>query len=247
MAIPGVRYCKDQMRREVRLDFPPQRVISLVPSITELLLDLEVHVVGRTKFCIHPQSLVKNIQVIGGTKNFRFDTIRQLAPDLIIGNKEENYPKGISQLETEFPVWMSDIYDLADAKAMIRQLGDLLDRRVQSEAVLQRLAKKLHSLENSHAGRIIYLIWKDPWIAVGQRNYIHAFLTHLGYENLISGERYPEISRETIVAMNPDKVLLSTEPYPFKPADVQEWESQGVAAELVNGEWFSWYGTRLLK
>ncbi|MEQ8470883.1 MAG: helical backbone metal receptor [Marinoscillum sp.] len=239
----------DQMGRKVELTQPPHRVVSLVPSITELLIDMGVNVVGRTKFCIHPKSKVQDIPVIGGTKNFRFEEIRALEPDLIIGNKEENYQEGIQTLEKEFPVWMSDINSLTDAEHMIKLLGNLFGDPDKAQHFISRLKLRLDGLKGAYGGRALYLIWKGPWMAAGTQTYINDFMGHLGYKNVITEDRYPELpTPKKFQILNPQHVLLSSEPFPFKKEHADEIRSflPNANIRLINGEIFSWYGTRLL-
>lgn len=236
----------DQMRRKVLLNLPPRRIVSLVPSITEYLIDIGASVVGRTKFCIHPKPAIDAVPVVGGTKRFQMETIRGLTPDLIVGNKEENYQEGILELEQHYPVWMSDVYDLKDAREMMLQLGRVVQKEVSANAIIRQHDMMFSRMANSEAGRVIYLIWKNPWIAVGRKTYIHSFLSHLGYENVIEADRYPEVTLADIQNLQPDKILLSTEPFPFKDADVKECVNAGMNAELVDGERYSWYGSRVI-
>lgn len=237
----------DQMRREVSITSRPRRIVSLVPSQTEFLLDIGAPVVGRTKFCIHPDQQVNTIPIIGGTKNFRFDTIRELQPDLIIGNKEENYQEGIEELEKEFPVWISDIYTLEDAFEMMTTLGRLCERENRAKEIIQACRTTTEGVENTKSGKVIYLIWKKPWMAAGKNTFIDHMLTHLGYENLITEERYPELTGDQIAELSPDKILFSSEPFPFKETHLKEAKTTwpGVECELVDGELYSWYGSRL--
>lgn len=240
---------QDQMGRQIWLERTPVQVVSLVPSLTEFLLDIDVKVIGRTKFCVHPKDEVKSIKVVGGTKKFRFEEINRLSPDLIIGNKEENYQEGIRQLEKQFPVWMSDMESIQDSLDMMRSLGELLDRELQVQEWLGRITGKLERLERCKTGSALYLIWKDPWMAAGKSTYIDSVMTHLGYENVLGHERYPELTLEEIKELDPEGLLLSSEPYPFKEAHrklLQEW-LPNAKVELVDGEAFSWYGTRLAK
>ncbi len=237
----------DQMGRTVEVPDSPKRIISLVPSQTELLIDLGLPVIGRTKFCIHPADKVKDILIIGGTKHFHFDRIRALQPDLIIGNKEENYPEGISQLEKEYPVWMSDIVTLEDALDMIRKVAALGSVREEGGAMADQLAADLASIKNTFSGKVLYLIWKKPWMTAGRQTFIHSMLTHLGFENVITADRYPELTDQQLANLSPDYLFLSSEPFPFQEADVLEVsEKWDVQARLVDGEMFSWYGSRLL-
>lgn len=238
---------KDQMSRKVSFSFPPQRIISLVPSQTEFLLDIGAPVVGRTKFCIHPREQVQQVPVIGGTKKFRFEKIRELRPDFIIGNKEENYQEGVEQLAKDFPVWMSDIYGLEDAYGMMRALGPICGLEPQAEAVINACASAMNQVKGCFSGTVIYLMWHDPWMAAGKHTFIDHILQHLGYENLIRTERYPALTAEEIRDLNPDHILFSSEPFPFKEKHLLDARSQwpGSQSQLVDGELFSWYGSRL--
>ncbi|WP_421890988.1 helical backbone metal receptor [Marinoscillum sp.] len=240
---------KDQMGRDVEINFPPRRIISLVPSITELLIDLGAEVVGRTKFCIHPKDKVSPIPIVGGTKNFRFEVIDDLKPDLIVGNKEENYQAGITMLSERYPVWMSDITELNDALEMIRMLSEVTDRKEEGALIRARLLAQLDGLQNSKSGSVLYLIWKKPWMAAGRDTYVHHFLEHLGYDNVVSASRYPELSESEIADRSPDRILLSSEPFPFQEGDQKALQSifPDSLIELVDGEAYSWYGSRLLK
>lgn len=239
----------DQMGRKVEIDFPANRVISLVPSITEFLIDLGVNVVGRTKFCIHPKDSVKDIPIIGGTKKFRFDKISELSPDLIIGNKEENYSEGIKELEQRYPVWMSDIRSIEQSERMMLMLGNLFGEADRAQHFISRLRMRMNGLKNIFEGRVLYLIWEKPWMAVGTDTYIHDFLTHLGYKNVITDNRYPEIATpKKLQILNPQYLLLSSEPFPFGKEHVEEFQRllPHAIVRLVEGEFYSWYGTRLL-
>lgn len=235
--------------REVEVPVSPQRIISLVPSQTEFLIDIEAPVVGRTKFCIHPSDKVKDIPIIGGTKNFRFDKIKTLNPDLIIGNKEENYQDGIEILGQDFPVWMSDIYTLEDAFEMMAAVGLLCNLENRSQQIIKECQEATSSIKGSKSGKVIYLIWNNPWMAVGKSTFIDHMLTYLGYVNIIKEERYPELSEEQIESLDPDYILFSSEPYPFNDSHISQardrWPKS--TCQLVDGELFSWYGSRLRK
>jgi ABC-type Fe3+-hydroxamate transport system substrate-binding protein len=241
---------KDQMGRWVRLGKVPERIISLVPSQTEFLVDigLEEQLVGLTKFCIHPAGLKKKKTIIGGTKNFHFDKIEALQPDLIIGNKEENYQEGIERLSGQVPVWMSDIYDLEDSLEMMALLGKITDREARSQEIISKIRSGFERTF-SIKGTAIYLIWQEPMIAVGSHTYIDDLLQKVGFTNLIRKERYPEITQEEILRMQPDLLLLSSEPYPFGAKHQVAFQQMfpHTKVQLVDGEMFSWYGSRLLK
>lgn len=237
------------MGREVRLDYPPRRVISLVPSLTEYLIDLGVNVVGRTKFCVHPADKVRGIPVIGGTKNFRFEAIHKLQPDLIIGNQEENYQEGIGELSKMHPVWMTRIITIPEMLGSMLSLGELVERPKEARSWILRVEQRLSAMENTRSGRVLYLIWKDPWMAAGRETFIHSMLMHLGHENAVSTPRYPELMGAEIKQLDPEVVMLSSEPFPFREKHLNEVSEilPGSHVELVDGEGYSWYGSRIAK
>jgi ABC-type Fe3+-hydroxamate transport system substrate-binding protein len=235
----------------VTVNFPPRRIVSLVPSQTELLadLDLDEHLVGITKFCIHPQAWLSPKKITGGTKNFHFDIISALEPDLIIANKEENYEEGINRLKMKYPVWVSDISTLEDALAMITSLGELTQRKPQAESIIAAIDDAFLKVIRRKPLNVLYLIWRNPWMAAGQATFITDMLDKMGLLNVVPEARYPELSSDYIQAMNPDCVFLSSEPYPFREKHIDEIRQILPAAKimLVDGEMFSWYGSRLIK
>ena len=242
----------DQMGNEVAIPVSPQRIISLVPSQTELLFDLglETELVGITKFCVHPQPKVRTKIKIGGTKNFNFDRITSLDPDLIIGNKEENYRDGIEKLKTQYPVWMSDVRNLQDNHAMIIALGQISNRLSRARLLTENIRQMIDAFEPVTAKSVLYLIWKKPYMAVGTDTYINEILKLCGFDNVLQNQtRYPELEAEQIKALNPEVILLSSEPFPFKPRHLDEFRAICPHANilLVDGEMFSWFGSRLLK
>ncbi|HSH02785.1 MAG TPA: helical backbone metal receptor [Anaerolineae bacterium] len=244
----------DQMNRTITLPQAPSRIISLVPSQTELLihLGLAAALVGRTTFCIHPSPQINNISTVGGTKKFRFDRIDQLQPDLIIGNKEENYQDGIEQLAQQYPVWMSDIYTLDDALNMIQKLGELLNKTAVARQLTTNITTAFNQLTPlTPPRRTAYLIWQKPFMAVGQHTFIHDLLTRCGFDNVFANYgdgRYPQITLDQLQQADLDLLLLSSEPFPFTAKHQQELEIAlgKTAVRLVDGEMFSWYGNRLL-
>lgn len=241
----------DQMGNLVTIDYPPRRIVSLVPSQTELLADLNLdeEVVGITKFCIHPKAWLSPKKIIGGTKNFNFDVIAALEPDLIIGNKEENYEEGINLLRKRFPVWLSDITTLEDSLAMITSIGEMTDRKVQSENIVANIFKAFSRIRRKRNASVLYLIWRNPWMAAGRGTFIDTMLDKVGLQNVVPESRYPEVSDQYIRAMNPEYVFLSSEPYPFQEKHIGGIQEIIPAAKimLVDGEMFSWYGSRLMK
>ncbi len=240
----------DQMGHAVNIPLAPQRIISLVPSQTELLFDLGLgdNIVGVTKFCIHPAEKVKSKTVIGGTKNFHFDTINALQPDLIIGNKEENYQEGILQLKGKYPVWLSDVTKLPEALAMIEQIGQITLTSILAERIIQQIASSLQKVNGYLNIPTAYFIWRNPYLSVGQDTFIHHMMEICGMQNVFAyQQRYPEISEEQLRTVQPKLILLSSEPYPFREKHRKEFQRlcPGALIKLVDGELFSWYGSRL--
>lgn len=239
----------DQLNRTIFISKPPQRIISLVPSQTELLVDLglEERIVGVTKFCVYPKNIKRRKIIVGGTKNYRMEVIERLQPDLIIGNKEENEREGIEALMKKYPVWLSDICSVEDSFEMITGLGGLLGASMQAEQIVQQL-KSDFSKPLPKKGSGIYLIWNDPVMAAGRGTFIDEMLEFAGFSNLVMTARYPELSQEELIGYNPDYLLLSSEPYPFGEPHRSFFQSlmPHSKIELVDGEMFSWYGSRLL-
>ena len=177
----------DQLKDIISFSFPPHRIISLVPSQTELLFDLGLtnEVVGITKFCIHPATWQKEKKVIGGTKNFQFEVIDALNPDLIIGNKEENYKEGIIKLKEKYSVWMSDVVSLEDSFTMINAIGDLTNKAQEAQVIADKIQTSFNNLKKVKSKSVLYLIWKKPWMAAGSQTFIHTMLTSMGLQNCL--------------------------------------------------------------
>lgn len=238
----------DQLGRKIEVPASPQRIISLVPSQTELLFDLRLddRVVGITKFCVHPNKWFRTKTRVGGTKQLNFECIRALKPDLIIANKEENNKEDIEQLSKDFPVWISDMDDLVSALEMIRLIGEVTNTDI-SELLLE-IEHGFQQLKSVHPPkRTLYLIWKGPYMTAGSRTFIHDIMNRCGLQNAVSNSRYPELSEQEIVELNPELVLLSSEPYPFAEKHIPELQQllPNADIKLVDGEMFSWYGSRL--
>ncbi len=242
----------DQMNRQVAVPEHPQRIISLVPSQTELLfyLGLTIEVIGITKFCIHPAEQFRSKTRIGGTKQFHFDKIAALQPDLIIGNKEENEQSQIEQLATQYPVWMSDIKTLDDALDMIGQIGKLIGKSTAANLLVDTLRQQFNTFPIKEKYRAAYFIWRQPLMVCAGDTFVHEMLRLAGFENAyIHRSRYPETSADELRQLNPQVILLSSEPYPFKAQHIEEFRAICPDAQVmvVDGELFSWYGNRLLK
>lgn len=250
-SMKSFRTVTDQMGRKVVISQPVKRIVSLVPSQSELLIDLglEELLVGVTKFCIHPSGMKERVGQIGGTKAVKIDRVVALQPDLVIGNKEENLQSDIEELEKHIPVWMSDIHDLDSALEMIHLLGDLTQTIEVTNQLIASIQKQFNELslfiENNTPIRVLYLIWRKPYMAAGKETFINDCLERCGWINCLNEERYPEVDLD---AANPEVVLLSSEPYPFADKHISELQERFPKAKivLVDGEYFSWYGSRML-
>ncbi|MCB0697131.1 MAG: ABC transporter substrate-binding protein [Chitinophagaceae bacterium] len=241
----------DQMGREVTFNYYPERIISVVPSQTELLYDLglEREVVGITKFCVHPDEWFRNKERVGGTKKLDIEKIRSLQPDLIIANKEENTQEQIELLEKEFPVWVSDITNLPGAVNMIQALGQVTGMEGKANKLVEEIVQGFNDLHKANTPkRVAYMIWRSPWMSVGNDTFIHSMIRTIGWQNILAGKtRYPEVTLEELKKYQPELILLSSEPFPFKEQHITEVKEVLPYTEvmLVDGEMFSWYGSRL--
>ena len=249
-----MRMITDQMHRTILVPEHPQRILSLVPSQTELLYDLGlgVRVVGITRFCIHPEEWFRSKARVGGTKQVDLDKVRALHPDLIIGNKEENTQADIEALGREFPVWMSDVKDLDSALDMIARIGVLTGTTAQATTITAEIRTAFQCIEPvSPTLSAVYLIWQQPWMLAGEDTFIHDMLLHCGFTmpSGLKSRRYPEVSDAELAALDPDIVLLSSEPFPFQEKHIAAVNMilPGTPVHLVDGEMFSWYGGRLRK
>ena len=236
----------------IRLRKPAHRIVSLVPSQTELLFDLglEDQVIGITKFCIHPSTWLQSKKNVGGTKNIHIDAIRELQPDLIIANKEENVEKDILELQKYFPVWISDVNTLSEALIMIREIGILCNRAETAENLIAEIKNQFSSINNSSrftGKKAVYYIWKNPWLTAGHHTFIDAMISACGLHNASTNNRYPEISPKELAKLDIDYVFLSSEPYPFKEDEKEHLSSYIDSKKIifVDGTYFSWYGSRL--
>ena len=248
---------KDQINRVFTLTKTPTRIISLVPSQTELLVDLglEDNIVGITKFCIHPIHLRKTKTIVGGTKNIKIDKIKELQPDIILCNKEENTKEIVEDCEKIAPTHVSDIYTIDDAKELISLYGIMFSRRTEATNIIQKLDFKLnnfkHFIKNTEEKKVAYFIWRKPWMVAANNTFINYLLELNKFNNIYNNkERYPEVEIKKIrLEGDPDFIFLSSEPYPFKDEHAFELGrfTHHAKTVFVDGEMFSWYGSRLLK
>ncbi|HKZ65315.1 MAG TPA: helical backbone metal receptor [Chitinophagaceae bacterium] len=245
----------DQTGRTILLETIPQRIISLVPSQTELLFDLDLNeqVVGITKFCVRPPEWFYTKTKVGGTKKLHIDIIHQLQPDLIIANKEENVKEQVEECSKNYPVWGSDVNNLVDAYEMIEQVGLITDKVNESKKIITSIKKEFSQLRNTYsppagASTACYLIWNDPYMTVGGDTFIHSMMETCGFKNIFADRtRYPEITVEELRIANCQLLLLSSEPFPFKQKHIDQLQPllPDTKIILVDGEMFSWYGSHL--
>jgi len=243
----------DQMGREIILPKRPQRIVSLVPSQTELLiyLGLEEQLVGITKFCVHPKHLLKTKQIVGGTKNVHFDRVRDLQPDIILCNKEENTEAIVSEAMTIAPVHVSDVRTISQALTLMQQYGILFGKTPETNRLIATISiAQLHfqkKVKERPIKKVAYFIWRDPWMVAGKDTFIDTLLKINRFENVYgnTNERYPEVDISELKEL--DYVLLSSEPFPFAEKHIKEvLQYTDAQIILVDGEYFSWYGDRLV-
>jgi ABC-type Fe3+-hydroxamate transport system substrate-binding protein len=239
----------DQTGERVSLPSAPRRIISLVPSQTELLYDLglDEEVVGITKFCVHPEAWFRTKTRVGGTKKVLVDRVKVLAPDLVIANKEENTREDVEAIRAFCPVWTSDVGTVDDALSMIRDISSLCGLEVKGGRLENEIRDSMAKIKPLNL-KAAYLIWKDPYMAAGGDTFIHHMMAAAGIENVFKRKsRYPEVSVEDIRESGADLILLSSEPYPFKIKHIEALSAilSKQKILLVDGEMFSWHGSRI--
>ena len=226
------------------------RIVSLVPSITELLCDLDLsdQLVGRTGFCIHPWEIVREIPKVGGTKDLKFDRIRELEPTHVVVNIDENRKEDAEAL-AEFVPNVVVTHPLAprDNLDLYRQMGREFDREAEAEELCGRFEEAYERVLASRGPelRVLYLIWRDPWMTVSAETYISRTLALFNWRTVpaTAQDRYPPVD---LAAVDVDRVLLSSEPFHFKQGHVEEVAAlvPGAEVSLIDGEMTSWYGSR---
>ena len=243
----------DMTGHTVEINYPPRRIVSLVPSQTELLYDLGLRdeVVGITKFCVHPTEWFRSKKRVGGTKTVHIDIVKGLQPDLVLANKEENVKEQVEELSSFCPTWTSNIQTIEEGLQMIQQVGALVGREAKAEALINDIRSGFDALAQATAPRrVAYFIWRAPWMCAGGDTFISDMITRMGWINVLADkDRYPEIQLEELKDLNIDTILLSSEPYPFKDKHIAEISAVLPNADirLVDGEMFSWYGSRMKK
>lgn len=244
---------KDALGNTIRVR-SPRRIVSIVPSQTEYLFDLglENEVVGITKFCIHPAKWQKTKQIVGGTKKLKIDVIRDLKPELIIANKEENTKEEITALQSDFEVYVSDVFDVSSALKMMNDIADICNRELYFEDIKRSILSGAKTSKDLFLDlkSAVYLIWNNPMMAAGCDTFISDMMHHSGFKNLYEDhKRYPTISMEEIQKLNPSVLLLSSEPFPFNENHQKAFSKllPETRVIIVDGEMFSWYGSRMSK
>ncbi len=227
-------------------------ILSLVPSLTELLCDLGLRdrLVGCTRFCVHPAGLRERVTVVGGTKDVDLAKVRALAPALVVASKEENVREQVEAIEGFCEVLLTDIQTLADARGVIHALGERFGVSPVAEGIIAANEHTITQLHQPNRGPALYLIWRKPYMAAAGDTYIHSVMAALGYENVLAkAVRYPTLTPTEMTRLAPKHVLLSSEPYPFRERHLAEVRAlcPGAEVTLVDGELFSWYGSRLGK
>ncbi|SEL78734.1 ABC-type Fe3+-hydroxamate transport system, substrate-binding protein [Aquimarina amphilecti] len=248
---------KDQLDRKIELDSTPVRVVSLVPSQTELLVDLGLSdvIVGVTKFCVHPNTIRKEKTIVGGTKNIHLHRIKELKPDIVLCNKEENTKEIVETLQEYYPVHVSDIATIEESLELISQYGEIFNRRDNAKNLIDKIKIEFKGFSEFTKDKpkktVAYFIWRKPWMVAGKGTFIHHLLEINNFVNVFGDqERYPTILDEGLMKLsNLDLILLSSEPFPFSEEHQKEMDKviSGTKIVLVDGEYFSWYGSRLAK
>jgi ABC-type Fe3+-hydroxamate transport system substrate-binding protein len=229
----------------------PVRIVSLVPSQTELLADLGLgdKVVGITKFCVHPREWFESKVRVGGTKDVSLSKVASLKPDLIIVNKEENLPEQVEELTTIAPVWVSNVKDVLSAIIMVERIGNLTDTEPRANEIIENINQSFRQLKPlSREMNAVYLIWRRPYMAAGSDTFISDMMAQCGLANAVTADRYPKLSKNDLRSLAPEVVLLSSEPYTFKAQHLEEMKAilPNAKVLLVDGEMFSWYGSRMM-
>lgn len=251
-----MKIINDSLKREILIKTTPKRIVSLVPSQTELLYDLglENEIVGITKFCVHPYHLKATKTIVGGTKKVDFNKIKALQPDFILCNKEENSYAFLPELEKIAPIYFSDVNSIQDSLNLIANLGNILNRRTESINLIEKINFKLTNfksfIKDKPARKVAYFIWANPWMVAGNNTYINEILKLNKFENIYANRsRYPKVEINKIRHEgDPDVIILSSEPFPFKDEHAMEiatYTNRSVTV-FADGELFSWFGSRLL-
>lgn len=251
----------DQLGTSHTFEKSPTKIVSLVPSQTELLCDLglEEVIVGITKFCVHPYHLKATKKIVGGTKQVKMEKIKALQPDIIICNKEENTLEMVETLREICPVWVTDIATIEDNLQMIQDFGVLFNKRTEAQKWMDKINFAYQDFQrfmiDKKARKVAYFIWANPYMVAGGDTFINTLLKLNKFENIYENHpmypgRYPEVIVQKMrIQGDPDVIFLSSEPFPFKDEHAFELGrfTHHAITVFVDGEMFSWYGSRLVK
>jgi len=252
----------DHIGSKVVLTKYPERIVSIVPSQTELLFDLGLKdkIVGITRYCVEPKGLVEEVIKVGGTKKLDLQLIQTLRPDLVIANKEENRKEDVEKIREFAPVWVSAVSNFDEALKLILDIGEITQRSFEARNLVSKISeKKDYFVENImkkglNGSTVLYFIWRKPFMIAGSDTFINSMLKICGLKNLASElegveGRYPKVETEVLKKINPDFVFLSTEPYPFCEKHLQEFQEIFPLSQIkiVRGDYFSWYGSRMVR
>ena len=260
-SLTGKIKINDELGLRLELDGPPDRIVSLVPSLTETLfaLGLEHRIVGVTKFCVAPAEAVARIPKVGGTKNPDIRSIVELRPDLVAANAEENRREDIERLRAEgVNVYVTFPRTVAAGVETILGLGRVLGAESEADALARDITRTVSEVEanlgvwSKFRLRAFCPVWKKPWMTFNGDTYAHDVLRMMGFNNVFAsaGERYPKTTLEAALAKRPDVVLLPDEPYPFAASDVAELKTVlppavGRRVLLISGRDLHWYGVHM--
>lgn len=231
----------------------PKRIVSLCPSLTETLcaLGLGHRMAGRTRYCIHPQQEVRDMRIVGGTKDIDMDVLRDIEPDLVFAVKEENRKEDIGNISAIAPVYVFDVRSFGDSLMMMLSLGRMMSMRgraIDMVNEIELLYSRLPAL--SYSMKYLFMVWRDPWMSIGQDTYTDSVLACAGFQNCMSEreERYPVLTEKEITESGAELVILPSEPFPFEGIHRQEIRRILPRAMVVfaDGEMMSWYGARML-
>ncbi len=250
--IDEVLHIKDSLNRKIDLIYPPKRIISLVPSITELLFDLglEEQIVGVTKYCIHPKKALQKT-IVGGTKNANYLIINELKPDLIIAEKSENFRNNILKIAENHTVYVFDVFDFDSAIAMIRRVGYLTNQKAQARIITDKIIQNFTEFNIDFRQKTVFFpVWKKPYITVSANTFINSILNICGLKNIFADKNtaYPRVSAGELRERCPDFIFLPSEPCSFTSEDVAEFSKLCPKSKILNvdGQMFAWYGSRML-
>lgn len=249
----------DQLGNTFTFENTPKRIISLVPSLTELLYEmgLENEIIGVTKFCVHPYHFSSTKISVGGTKKVHFEKIEALQPDIIICNKEENTKEMIEELQKiNKNVFVTDIISIKDCLEAIETLGVIFNKRTNANKIIDKIIFAHDDfqkfMQERKPQKVAYFIWANPYMVAGKDTFINTLLKLNKFENIYESRegRYPEVIVQKMrIQGDPDIVFLPSEPFPFKDEHAFELgrHTHHASTIFVDGEMFSWYGSRLIK